>query len=127
MAQQPDYYATLGVAPTASARDIAHAYRALLRRHHPDTRRKTHDGGASDEADLQQLHAIMQAYVVLSDPGKRAAYDQRRTGTGSSTPVKVRFHRTTADPEPARRQQPLRYGPTRWTPSHGRTNPRRPE
>ncbi|MFJ4208565.1 J domain-containing protein [Paenarthrobacter sp. NPDC089675] len=120
MATQPDYYATLGVAPTATARDIARAYRALLRRHHPDTR----DAGTSEAADLQQLHAIMQAYVVLSDPGRRAAYDHERSGRGSGTPVKVRWHRTTADQEPARRQQPLSFGPTRWTPSN--RNQRRP-
>ncbi|MFI2565448.1 J domain-containing protein [Paenarthrobacter sp. NPDC018779] len=124
MGNEPDYYAILGVAPTASAREIARAYRALLRQHHPDTRQKTHDGGASEALDLQQLHAVMQAYVVLSDPGKRAAYDGGRT-RAVGTPVSVRVHRTTAVPVPGRQQQPLSFGPTRWTPLR-RTHPRRP-
>ena len=123
MGNQPDYYAILGVTPKASAREITHAYRALLRRHHPDT--ASHDGGASPDADLQELHAIMQAYVVLSDSEKRSAYDHGRVGAGSGTPVKVRIHRTAAETEPADRLgQPLSLGPTRWTPS--RRDPRRP-
>lgn len=126
MGNQPDYYAILGVVPTASAHDITRAYRQLLRRHHPDTRQETHDGGTSEAAHLQLLHAIMQAYVVLSDPRKRAAYDQGRPlAAGTGTPVTVRFHRTTADGSPRHKQQPLGFGPTRWTPS-SRTTPRRP-
>lgn len=82
MSTQPDYYATLHVPLDATAREITRAYRALLRTHHPDTRQKVDDGDTTSAADLQELHAIMQAYVVLSDPGKRAAYDRaRRSGS----------------------------------------------
>ena len=96
---QPDYYAILGVEPTASAREITRAYRTLLRRHHPDTRQADHDGGASEASDLHRLHAIMQAYVVLSDATRKHEYDRARSGSpriGAGTPVKVRIHRTTA-------------------------------
>lgn len=114
---QPDHYATLHVSPDATAREITRAYRTLLRTHHPDTRQKVDDGDTTSVADLQELHAIMQAYVVLSDPGKRAAYDRsRRTpgGTGG-TPVKVRFHRSDPTP-PQHEQSPLSFGPARWEP-----------
>lgn len=140
---QPDYYAILGVAPTATAREITHAYRSLLRRHHPDTRQADHDGGASEASDLHRLHAIMQAYVVLSDATRKHEYDRARSGSpgiGAGTPVKVRIHRTTAAKEPdaagegARhappasgpdRSEPLIFGPTRWAPLRGHSTPRR--
>ncbi|TQS90027.1 J domain-containing protein [Arthrobacter sp. TS-15] len=118
MSTQPDHYATLHVSPDATAREITRAYRALLRTHHPDTRQRVDDGDTTSAGDLQELHAIMQAYVVLSDPGKRAAYDSaRRTpgGTGG-TPVKVRFHRS-GSTAPQREQSPLSFGPSRWDPS----------
>jgi DnaJ-class molecular chaperone len=125
---QPDYYSILNVAPSATAREITHAYRSLLRTHHPDTRKKPDDGDTTNAADLQELHAIMQAYVVLSDPAKRSAYDRsRRTGTSSSgssrwsgstgKPVKVRVHKTPAPPAGSQKdQQPLVFGPVHWEP-----------
>ncbi len=126
---QPDHYATLHVSPDATAREITRAYRTLLRTHHPDTRQRVDDGDTTSAADLQELHSIMQAYVVLSDPGKRAAYDRaRRTpgGTGAppggsgGTAVKVRFHRSgsaSGSTAPQREQSPLSFGPARWEPS----------
>ncbi|VXC05158.1 Molecular chaperone DnaJ [Arthrobacter sp. 9V] len=138
MSTQPDHYATLHVSPEATAREITRAYRTLLRTHHPDTRQRVDDGDTTSASDLQELHAIMQAYVVLSDPRKRAAYDRaRRTpgGTGGSgtggggmgrtpagtggTPVKVRFHRTGTAGSTALQpeQSPLSFGPARWEPS----------
>lgn len=121
MSTQPDYYATLHVPPDATAREITRAYRALLRTHHPDTRQKVDDGDTTSAADLQELHAIMQAYVVLSDPGKREAYDRvRRSGSivgAGGTPVKVRVHRREPRPGTSGEQSPLTFGPTRWEPS----------
>ncbi|BCW51135.1 DnaJ domain-containing protein [Arthrobacter sp. StoSoilB13] len=130
---QPDYYAILNVAPSATAREITHAYRSLLRTHHPDTRKKADDGDTTKAADLQKLHAIMQAYVVLSDPAKRSAYDHsRRTGSSSAgssgssgstgKPVKVRVHKTPATPAAGQKdQQPLVFGPVHWEPLPGTT------
>ncbi|BCW04997.1 J domain-containing protein [Arthrobacter sp. NtRootA1] len=119
---QPDYYSILNVAPSATAREITHAYRSLLRTRHPDTREKVDDGDSTRAADLQELHAIMQAYVVLSDPAKRSAYDRaRRTGTSTGgspgKPVKVRIHKTPASPAARQKdQQPLVFGPVHWEP-----------
>jgi len=62
-----DYYQTLGVAREASQDDIKQAYRKLARKHHPDLNKET---GA--EARFKE---IGEAYEVLKDPEKRAAYD----------------------------------------------------
>ncbi|MGO4588622.1 J domain-containing protein [Paenarthrobacter sp. 2TAF44] len=125
---QPDHYAILNVAPSATAREITHAYRSLLRTHHPDTRKKSDDGDTTKAADLQKLHAIMQAYVVLSDPAKRSAYNRsRRMGTSSRAssgstgstgkPVKVRIHKTQSPAADSQKeQQPLVFGPVHWEP-----------
>src|SRR5690242_13567804 len=63
-----DYYETLGVARTASAEDIKKAYRRLARKYHPDVSKEK-----DAEAKFKQLQ---EAYEVLKDPEKRAAYDQ---------------------------------------------------
>ena len=62
-----DYYAILGVTPTSEDVVIRAAYRALMRRYHPDA---DPTGEASEKAQ-----AINAAYAVLSDPEKRARYD----------------------------------------------------
>ncbi|HXG29156.1 MAG TPA: DnaJ C-terminal domain-containing protein [Nevskiales bacterium] len=66
--QFKDYYATLGVARDATAEDIKKAFRKLARKYHPDI---------SKEPDAEaRMKEINEAYAVLSDPEKRAAYDQ---------------------------------------------------
>jgi curved DNA-binding protein CbpA len=66
-----DLYAFLGVEPHASADDIVRAYRRLALTSHPDARPK--DPGAS-----ARFRALTHAYVVLSDPSRRAEYDRTR-------------------------------------------------
>lgn len=62
-----DYYATLGVARTATQDEIKRAFRKLASQHHPDK------GG-----DTQKFQEIQAAYDTLGDPDKRAAYDNPR-------------------------------------------------
>ncbi|MEJ2130782.1 MAG: DnaJ domain-containing protein, partial [Gammaproteobacteria bacterium] len=67
-----DYYKILGVADDASEADVKRAYRKLARKYHPDV---------SDEPDAQaKFQEVGEAYEVLKDPEKRAAYDQIRAG-----------------------------------------------
>src|SRR3990167_9514391 len=66
-----DYYEILGIAKGASADDIKRAYRALAMKHHPD-RVPTDQKKPAEE----RFKEISEAYAVLSDPQKRAAYDQ---------------------------------------------------
>jgi molecular chaperone DnaJ len=66
MATSRDYYDILGVSKSASADEIKRAYRKLAMQHHPDK----HGG---DDAQFKELG---EAYDVLKDPQKRAAYDQ---------------------------------------------------
>jgi molecular chaperone DnaJ len=64
-----DYYEILGVLRTASAAEIKKSYRRLAMKHHPD--RNSEDADAS-----RRFREVREAYDVLNDPDKRAAYDQ---------------------------------------------------
>ncbi|HMI14480.1 MAG TPA: molecular chaperone DnaJ [Bradyrhizobium sp.] len=64
-----DYYTTLGVNRDASEEDIKKAYRKLAMKHHPD--RNPDDKGSEDK-----FKEAKEAYEVLTDTRKRAAYDQ---------------------------------------------------
>jgi DnaJ-class molecular chaperone len=64
-----DYYATLGIAKTASDKEIKQAFRKLARKHHPDV-------NPGDKAAEAQFKQINEAHEVLSDPAKRRKYDE---------------------------------------------------
>src|SRR4051812_48806558 len=64
-----DYYQTLGVAKTASEKEIKQAYRKLARKHHPDV----NPGDKSAEARFKEIN---EAYEVLGDADKRKKYDE---------------------------------------------------
>ena len=65
-----DYYEVLGVSKSASADEIKKAYRRLAMKHHPD--RNKDDSGGSEE----RFKEAKEAYEVLKDGEKKAAYDQ---------------------------------------------------
>lgn len=63
-----DYYKILGVSRGANQDDIKRAYRKLARKYHPDV--------SKEKQAEEQFKGIGEAYEVLKDPKKRAAYDQ---------------------------------------------------
>lgn len=68
MATKRDYYEVLGVSRSATAEDVKNAFRSLARKYHPDVNK---------EPDAEEkFKEINEAYGVLSDPEKRAAYDR---------------------------------------------------
>lgn len=69
MSEKKDYYEILGVAKNASEAELKKAYRRLAMKHHPDR------NAGNTRAEVQFKEA-KEAYEVLSEPQKRAAYDQ---------------------------------------------------
>ena len=64
-----DYYSTLGVAKTATEKEVKQAYRKLARKFHPDV----NPGDKSAESKFKEIN---EAYEVLGDPEKRKKYDE---------------------------------------------------
>jgi hypothetical protein len=62
----PDYYEVLQISPNADPDMIHRVYRLLAQRYHPDN---------ADTGDEKEFRSITDAYKVLSEPEKRAAYD----------------------------------------------------
>jgi curved DNA-binding protein CbpA len=111
----PDLYQLLGVARDASREQIAQAWRRQARAEHPDARPGQPDGETGEAG--ARFRALAGAWQVLSDPGRRAAYDRALgAGRGAAMPAPV--------PVPVRRVRPgdatgpapgppLRAGPVR--------------
>jgi molecular chaperone DnaJ len=87
-AQTKDLYALLGVPEKASAADIKKSYRKLAKQHHPDA-------NPNNPEAAERFKEISEAYSVLSDPERRAQYDQmRRLGAfGGARPGGARGQR----------------------------------
>src|SRR5919204_132606 len=66
---KPDYYETLGVAKAATPEDLKKAYRKLAMQCHPDR-------NPGDKKAEQRFKDISEAYDILKDDQKRAAYDR---------------------------------------------------
>jgi curved DNA-binding protein CbpA len=64
----PDFYGVLELTPDADLNAIKQAYRRLALQHHPDVNARGKD---------DNIKRINEAYAVLSDPTKRAAYDAK--------------------------------------------------
>lgn len=107
--ERPDLYTILGVAPSATQAEISHAYRSLLRQHHPDTRTPIDE--PQDAVSDQSLQQVLGAYAVLRDPTRRADYDRE---------VLSHIHPVARRPQqpPNRygtyRQPPIVAGPVHW-------------
>lgn len=69
MPKKEDYYAILGVSRNAKEADLKKAYRRMARKNHPDV-------NPGDKSAEERFKKIQEAYDVLSDPKKRAIYDQ---------------------------------------------------
>lgn len=74
MAQKRDYYEVLGVEKNATADDLKKAYRKLAVKYHPDKQQGKSD--AEKKEAEEKFKEAAEAYNVLSDPDKRARYDQ---------------------------------------------------
>jgi curved DNA-binding protein CbpA len=107
----PDLYQVLGVAREATGAEITRAYRRRARAVHPDTA----PPGAGSAA---RFRAVSEAYQVLSDPARRAAYDHasyRETAPGHSqaAPRRARPRPAPAEMPPAWPRVPAGPGPLR--------------
>ena len=103
--ERTDPYAVLGLRPDATQDQIRHAYRDLVRRHHPDTR-GPHDAVQPAADSDQLLHDVFAAYAVLADPARKARYDEQarpRSPCPTSQPMSQPMD-----------QPPIQAGPVRW-------------
>src|SRR2546426_5647424 len=64
-----DFYDVLGISRSATADEIKRAHRKLVRQHHPDVNK-------NNKASEEKFKEAQEAYDVLSEPAKRANYDQ---------------------------------------------------
>ena len=113
----PDLYELLGVPRGASREDIAAAWRRRVRADHPDVR------PAGDAAAAGRFQALAEAWQVLSDPARRAAYDRdlargrppaARVPAAAPVRVPVRIVRGPGGgPRTGAGEPPLRAGPVR--------------
>ncbi len=71
-----DLYAALNIPVDATADEIKHAYRQLVRQVHPDMQ--------NTQGTALLFRQVQESYEILSDPIKRAAYDRQRTEAGLS-------------------------------------------
>ena len=125
------YYALLHVSPDASRQEIGRAFRALMRRHHPDVGQLDID--APDGTDAG---AILHAFAVLRDARSRAEYDaggrqsdvqdaflnRQAAPGGRNIPVRV-----IRRPDPLVRVLPVRWESGPWPGSaHGGRRPENP-
>ncbi|GHO54346.1 DnaJ domain-containing protein [Ktedonobacter robiniae] len=78
MKSEKDYYAVLGVAPSATPAEIKEAFKKLALQYHPD-RNKSADAN-------ERMSELLKAYQALNNPEERKNYDaQRKRGNGATT------------------------------------------
>ena len=77
--KEPDYYSILQIDPDASLEGVRSAYKRLALLTHPDR--------SGHPLANQQMQRLNKAFEVLSNPEKRAQYDQDRSAPSALTPV----------------------------------------
>ena len=82
MAEKRDYYEVLGVDKNASEDEIKRAYKKLARKYHPDM-------NPGDKEAEEKFKEINEANEVLSDPEKKARYDQFGFAAASAASTSV--------------------------------------
>ena len=114
-----DWYAILGVAPSASLQDIKRAYKRLVKERHPDI-------AAGDGLSPTAFHDIVEAYRIVGNASSRADYDRTRR---SHRPAGHHPHRHRGPQPPLSRLDPFVHafsaGPDRMGPFAGK-RPERP-
>ncbi|RNE97785.1 putative chaperone [Trypanosoma rangeli] len=78
-ASLPPLYAVLGVPVNVSQAELSRHFKRLSLQLHPDRASYRTDSDVSTEAQLQRYQRITEAYEILSDPERRAAYDTRHS------------------------------------------------
>lgn len=97
----PDYYEALQISPAAQSLIVTKAYRLLAAFYHPDNK---------ETGDSEAFRNVVEAYRVLSDPVRRAAYNREKFGTlaspanGGKPPLRELAERRTEDERELRRQ-----------------------
>lgn len=115
------YYEALHVTPDATAAEIQHAFRALMRLRHPDVEAAAGAGSGAGNNNGDEARRILESFAVLRDPRSRVEYDPAAAaaaaaetapsaGPGRTAPggreIPVRYHR---------QERPvLRVTPVRW-------------
>ncbi|MFE9353378.1 J domain-containing protein [Streptomyces olivaceoviridis] len=114
---EPDLYAVLGVAPSATAGAITSAFRRRAWELRPDTR--------VDAVTAARFDEVRTAYETLRDPVRRAVYDRayerssrhrHRAPCGAAAASPLSRLRYLFVPGGAAPEPPLRAGPVRWEP-----------
>jgi curved DNA-binding protein CbpA len=89
MNRRPDFYAELGIARSATDREIRSAFRRLAMTYHPDR----HADPAVKTSAAERFKAAAEAYRVLSSPTRRREYDARpRWAARRSSPATAVHH-----------------------------------
>jgi hypothetical protein len=109
LTQPRDYYRLLQVDPSADQEVVEAAYRRLARKYHPDL-------NPGDEAGAL-MRRLNEAYAILKDPNRRAAYDRERSRSS-------RAQAERAGPGPRRSSETRRAEPRRPEPRIRPTSPR---